>query len=421
MKEAKEELNYRRQGEGLLLEALKTCSAVYLSGPRKAGKTTLVREVCQGNYVSFNSPLLHASVLDEPETFYRVLPKNELNIVDEAHFAAEQLRYTEIGHETNSGNPPGQSSENRYLLIGSMGLPMLYSHNSIKHSRIKELTILPFSAAERRRAGTNFLRRLLIGKLGPRTFEAISIAEEIEGATFPELALNPEIDREQWFDNLLSSVLQRDIQTVLAIRNPERIVSLLVSLAGRVGGLLNDASVIKETGLDAKTYAKYKAAALYTFLTFEIEPWSGPNRLKKRLVCQKKSYFIDSNLLCYVMRRNLREVLSGDPVTSGRLFKNFAATEIVKQTAGVRGLRIRHFSPSGGKEVDFIIEAENGAAVGIDVSFKSALTARDFGNLQVMRTALGKNFNRGFIIYAGTEQKEFSEGLWAIPVNALWE
>ena len=420
MKEAKESIYYRRQCEGLLLEALKTHSAVYLSGPRKAGKTTLAREVCQGNYLSFNSPLLHASVLDEPETFYRTLPKNELNIVDDAHFAAEQLRYTEIGHGTNSGNL-GQSSENRYLLISPMGLKMLYSHNAIKHSHIKELTILPFSAAERRRAGTNFLRRLLIGKMAPRTFEAISIAEEIESATFPELALNPEINREQWFDNLLSAVLQRDIQTALAIRNPERIVSLLVSLAGRVGGLLNDASVIKETGLDAKTYAKYKAAALYTFLIFEIEPWSGPSRLKKRLVCQKKSYFIDTNLLCYVLRRNLREVLSGDLLTSGRLFENFVATEIVKQTAGVRGLRIRHFSPSGGKEVDFIVEAENGAAVGIDVSFKSALTARDFGNLQVMRTALGKNFNRGFIIYAGTEQKEFSEGLWAVPVNALWE
>ena len=106
---------------------------------------------------------------------------------------------------------------------------------------------------------------------------------------------------------------------------------------------------------------------------------------------------------------------------SGRLFENFIATDIIKQAAGVKGMRIRHFSLSGGKEADFIIEAENGAAVGIDVIFKSVLSDRDFGNLQVMRTALGKNFNRGFIIYAGTEQFEFSDGLWAIPVNALWE
>jgi predicted AAA+ superfamily ATPase len=420
MGKAKEPLYYKRQFEKLLTEALRTYSAVYLSGPRKAGKTTFARDVCRGNYVSFNSPFLRKSVLDTPETFFKSLPENELNIVDDAHFAAELFRHAENESENNAVNS-GQSPGNRYLLVGPMGLPMLFGHRATRKSRVKELTLLPFSAAERRQTGTNFLRRLLIGKLAPRTFESARLADEIEGATFPELALSPKTDREQWFDGFLSAILQRDIQTVAAIRNPERIVPLLVSLAARVGGLLNDASAIKETGLDAKTYAKYKAAVLNTFLTFEIEPWSGPNRIKKRLLCQSKIYFTDTNLLCYVMRRDLREVLDGDPVTAGRLFENFVATEIIKQAAVINGIQIRHFSLTGGKEADFVIEAENGAAVGIDVSFKSVLSDRDFGNLRAMRTALGKNFNRGFVIYAGTDQIEFSDGFWAVPVNALWE
>ena len=418
-----EELLYNsRQFERLLIEALKTGSTIYLNGPRKSGKTTLAREVCREvNYISFNSPLLLASALDEPEAFFQSLPENELNIVDEAHFAAELFRYAENAPENNYDNLE-QSSGNRYLLISPMSFQMFFGYKETPIHHVSELTLLPFSVAERRRTGTNFLRRLLIGKLMPRTFDAVRITDEIEGATFPELALNPEIDRVQWFDNFLSAVLQRDLQTAVGIRNPERVVPLLFSLAARVGVLLNDASVIKETGLDAKTYAKYKAAAFYTFLAFEIEPWSGLNRIKKRLVRQSKIYFTDTNLMCYIMRRNLREVFAGgDSVTSGRLFENFVATEIVKQTAGIRGMRIRHFGLSGGKEVDFIIEAENGAAVGVDVCFKSVLSDRDFGNLQVMRTALGKNFNRGFIIYTGTEQTEFSDSLWAIPVNALWE
>ena len=420
MNEMEEAPYYKRQCDGLLIEALKTGPAVYISGPRKAGKTALAREVCQGNYQSLNSSLLLASVLDDPETFYRSLPENGLNIVDEAHFASELFRYAENAPENIHDNP-GQSDGSRHLMIGPMGLAMLFGQKAATECRIRELILLPFSAAERRRAVVNFLRRLLIGKLTPRIVNTIRIADEIEVATFPELALNTNIDREQWFDDFLSVILQRDIQTAAGIRNPERIVPLLVSLAMRVGGLLNDASVIKESGLDAKTYAKYKAAVLYTFLTFEIEPWSGQNRTKKRLVRQSKIYFTDTNLLCYVMRRNMSEVFAGDTVTSGRLFENFVATEIIKQSAGVRGMRIRHFSLSGGKEVDFIIEAENGAAVGIDVIFKSVLSERDFGNLQLMRSALGKNFNRGFIVYAGTEQVEFSDGLWAVPVNALWE
>jgi len=413
-------LYYRRHFEGLLVEALRNDSIVYLSGPRKAGKTTLARKICEGRYISFNSPLLLSSIHDDPETFCRSLPENELNIVDDAHFVAEQFLYAENRLKKNHDGSR-QNSEKRRLLIGPVGLPMFSGYLAVSEHRVRELSLLPFSAAERRQAGANFLRRLLIGKLTQRTFDTIRIADEIEGATFPELALNHGIDREQWFDNLLSSVLQRDLQTAVGIRNPGRIVPLLVSLAARVGGLLNDASVIKEIGLDAKTYSKYKAAAMCTFLTFEIEPWSGANRVKKRLVRQGKIYFTDTNLMCYVMRRSLRDVLAVDPITSGRLFENFIATEIIKQAAGIRGMRIRHFSLSGGKEVDFVIEAENGAAVGIDVCFKSVLSERDFSNLQVMRTAMGKNFNRGFIIYAGTEQTEVSDGLWAVPVSALWE
>lgn len=415
-------LNYcKRQFEGLLINALKTHSAVYLSGPRKTGKTVLVREVCEGNnYMSFNSPLLLASVLAAPETFFHSLPKNDLNILDDAHFAADLFQYAEK-LPGDTGNTHVHTNENRYLSIGSTRLSMLYDRGAVKKSHVKELKLLPFYAAERRLIGTNFLRRLLVGKLAPRTFATCRLDEEIEQATFPELAMDAKIDRERWFDDFLSIVLQRDIQTVAAIRNPERIVPLLVSLAARVGGLINDASVIKEIGLDAKTYAKYKMAAFQTFLAFEIEPWSGPNLTKKRLLRQSKIYFIDTNLLCYVMRRGLREVLSDDPVTAGRLFENFIATEIIKQAAFILGIKIRHFGMADGKDVDFAIEAEHGPVVGIDVSFKSVLSDRDFNNLKAMHSVLGKNFNRGIVIYAGKEQVEFSHGLWAVPVNALWE
>ena len=421
MKKTKPRVYYKRPFEKVLIDALKTHHVVYLSGPRKAGKTRLAREVNKENYVSFNSPLLLASAFNSPDTFFQSLPKNELNVVDEAHFIAELFHYAEENGYEYSDDNTEEGTGNRYLLIGSVCLRMLFSNKAIRESRVRELTILPFSAAERYGVGTNFLRRLLIGKLISRTFDPNRLAEVIEGATFPELALNHEIDYGRWFDEYLSAVLQRDIQTVAAIRNPERIVSLLVSLAMRVGRLLNDASVIKEIGLDAKTYAKYKTAAMYSFLTFEIEPWNGPNRIKKRLVRQSKVYFSDTNLLCYVLRRNLRDVLANDPITSELLFENFIATEIAKQAARIGGTRIRHFSLADGKEVDFVIEAENGASVGIDVCLKSILSARDFGSLQVMQTALGKNFNRGIVIYAGTEQFEFSDGLWAVPVNALWE
>ncbi len=409
---------YERQLGGLLVEAVKTRPVVYLNGPRQVGKSTLAREACQGNYLSFDSPLLLSSASASPEAFLQSLPADVLNIVDEVQLVPALFRQLK---RVVDENRRASRNANLFLLTGSANLLALPKLSQALAGRMAVLTLLPFSAAERRRNGENVLRRLTNEPLALRLFKKADLAEVIEGSTFPELALHPEINRTKWFDDYLTTILQRDVQSVASIRNPERIVQLLVSLALRVGSLVNDSAVMKETGLDAKTYGKYKAITKNTFLTFEVEPWSKPNKLNKRFVRQSKLYFTDTGLLCYILRRNLRDVLTGDPVTAGHLFENFIATEILKQTGTCIGTRISHFNLAGGKEVDFVIEDAEGRVVGIEVKSASALSERDFANLCVMRDVLGKRFKRGLVIYTGTEQAPFQNGLWAVPVNALWE
>ncbi|MDR1728474.1 MAG: DUF4143 domain-containing protein [Acidobacteriota bacterium] len=380
----------------------------------------LAHTVCPGRHVSFNSPLLLSSALAEPEAFVYRLAADELNIVDEAQFAPGLFRIL-ANLAAQTGATPTAAKSPRCLLVGATDASVFPGFAEVPGGRVAELALLPFSAAERHRSAANFLRRLLARKPSPRTFPPARLADEIGGATFPALALCPDVARTQWFDDYLSEVLQRDVQNVAGIRNPERMVPLLEALARRVGGLLNDAAVTKEAGLDAKTCGKYKAAARHTFLTFEIEPWDKPGLTGRRNVRQRKLYFMDTNLLCYVMRRDLGEVLEGDPATAARLFENFVATELVKQVGAILGTRIRHFNPSGGREVDFVLEDATGTAVGIDVKHKPVLSSGDFDSLRAMRGTLGIDFNRGIVLYSGVELAQFDDNLWAVPVNALWE
>lgn len=409
---------YNRQLGELLAETVKTRPVVYLNGPRQVGKTTLAREACSGNYLSFDSPLLLSSASVSPDAFLQSLPTGTLNIVDEVQLVPALFR--ELKRVVDEKRRTSGSA-NLFLLTGSANLLALPKLSRALAGRMAVLTLLPFSASERRQAGGNALVRLTREPLAVRRFAKADLPDVIEGATFPELALHADINRTQWFDAYLTTILQRDVQSVASIRNPERIVQLLVSLALRVGSLINDSAVMKETGLDAKTYGKYKAITKNTFMTFEIEPWSKPNKLNKRYVRQRKLYFTDTGLLCYILRRNLRDVLSSDPVTAGHLFENFIATELLKQTGPCVGTRISHFNLSGGKEVDFVIEDADGGAVGIEVKSASSLSERDFANLRVMRDVLGKRFKRGLVVYTGTEQVPFQSDLWAVPVNALWE
>jgi predicted AAA+ superfamily ATPase len=216
-------------------------------------------------------------------------------------------------------------------------------------------------------------------------------------------------------------MLQRDIRTVADIRNPDKIFQLLSMLTLRVGSLLNNAAVIREAGFDAKTYERYKGAIINTFLVFELRPWAKPSSLNKRFVKSSKLYFNDTNLLCYLMRRDIKEMYKNDRPVMGHLFENFIATEIMKNANALPNIEVSHFNLASGKEIDFVLEKSNGETIGIEVKLDSTLSEKDFANMALLREIVGKKFKRGIVIYTGTEIVPWGKDLWAIPVNFLWE
>jgi predicted AAA+ superfamily ATPase len=414
--------SYReRRLEDLLVRTLKTRPLVYLNGPRQVGKSTLAERISaygEARFVSLDSPLASASAQSDPVGFVKSLPADRLNIIDEVQMVPEVFRQIKaaVDESRRSGGGTGL-----YLLTGSADVMALPRLAEALVGRMSILTLLPFSAAEYRGTGRNFIESLWSGSLSYRKYGNAGLADVISDATYPEIALNHEINRVQWFDDYLTTILQRDVKTLADIRSPSNIVQLLVSLAQRAGSLLNNASVMKETGLDAKTCAKYKGLLHNTFLTFEVEPWTKPNRLGKRFVKQSKLYFSDTNLLCHVMRRSLPEVLKNDPPAAGHVFENFIAAEIMKNVKAATGFRVSHFNPSGGREVDFVIENADGEAVGVEVKLGESLSDGDFSNMRTLRETLGERFKKGIVIYTGNELALFRDGMWAVPVNYLWE
>jgi predicted AAA+ superfamily ATPase len=408
-----------RHLDSLLERTIKTRPLIYLNGPRQVGKSTSAQHLSaskQINYVSFDSPLASASAQSDPVAFIKSLPKDRLNIIDEAQMVPEifsQLKATIDESRQNMDNSC------LYLLTGSANILALPRLAAALVGRMSILTLLPFCAAEYFRTGKNFIESLWNDELTYKKYENTDLVDIISNATYPELALNHQIDRKQWFDDYLTTLLQRDVRTLADIRNPKNIVQLLVSLSGRTGSLLNNASVMKETGLDAKTYVKYKELLHGTFLTFEVEPWAKPNRLGKRFVKQNKIYFNDTNLLCYVMRRSLSEIYRHEPQAMGHVFENFVATEIMKNAKPLVDLYVSHFNISGGKEVDFVIENGHGEAIGLEVKLDSSLSGKDFNNLRILKETLAGHLKKGVIIYTGAELALFKDDMWAVPVNYL--
>jgi predicted AAA+ superfamily ATPase len=50
-------------------------------------------------------------------------------------------------------------------------------------------------------------------------------------------------NRYNWFNDYITTMLQRDVRNLADIKNPDNIFQLLVSLSQRAGGLLNNTNI----------------------------------------------------------------------------------------------------------------------------------------------------------------------------------
>ena len=409
--------------ENLLAETIDTRSLVYLNGMRQCGKSTLVQNLSvkkELNYITFDNPASLFFARNDPAGFVEQLSQDKLNVIDEVQLAPELFRQFKMAVDRKRLAGKDRAL---YVLTGSANIFALPKLADALVGRMSILTLYPFSASEIKGTGINLMDKLWNTDLNPVKYSHAKVVDTISAATFPEIALNRKKDRYLWFNDYITTILQRDVRALADIKNPDNVYQLLVSFAQRAGGLLNNANVIKETGLDAKTYEKYKAVCSSTFLIYELPSWSKPNKLDKRFVKQKKLYFTDTTLLCHLMQRDMEEIFRNDMTTMGHIFENFIAGEIMKAAKSLGPFNVSHFNPvqNQGREVDFVVESPKGEAIGIEVKLSGTIDERDCENMVVLSNTIGKRFKKGIIIYTGTDLMQIARNIWAVPVNYLWE
>ena len=103
------------------------------------------------------------------------------------------------------------------------------------------------------------------------------------------------------------------------------------------------------------------------------------------------------------------------------MLENFVASELIKQLALKTDCALYHFRTHDNKEVDFVIEKNNGQLVGIEVKANSAVKAEDFSGLKVLQSLTGKDFVHGIVLYCGENIISFGDKFTAMPISSLWE
>ena len=311
-------------------------------------------------------------------------------------------------------------SNGRFLLTGSANIMALPQLSDALVGRMSVKTLYPFSVSEVLGGKKDFLRRLFKKDFQDIKTSQHRVDECISLATFPDISGKTVREYSEWFDSYLTTILQRDVRMLSQLKKITILPNLLRVLASRAGGLINEASISRDVGLNAVTGKEYCSILQAMFLTFTVPPWY--RNTLKRLVKSSKAYLTDTLLLCHLQGWKLDDLRKNKPDLYGHIVENFVATELIKLISfSDMSSRLLHFRTSDNKEVDFILELANGKLAAIEVKTSDRLKGSDFKGIKAFQELAEKDFVCGVILYRGRQIVPFGKKLFAVPFSALWQ
>lgn len=372
--------------------AAKEYSIITLTGPRQSGKTTLVRSVFPRHaYASLEDPDLRAEALEDPRGFLDRFHGGV--ILDEVQRAPDLFSY--IQGIVDRRDRPG-----RFVLTGSQNFLLLDRVSQSLAGRCAILRLLPFSRRELlRRAPRDVLTAI------DRPGHATARSAERRSELFDTLVMggyprihDKHLNPTTWLSNYYQTYVERDVRDVLKVGDIETFGRFVRLCAGRCGQLLNASSLAADAGIAQPTARRWLSILEASFIVYLLRPHH--RSFNKRLVKSPKLYFVDSGLLCYLLRIESAEDLVTH-AARGPIFESWVVSETLKNCYH-RGIEpdIYFWRDSNGHEIDLLIDR---GARQYPVEIKSGQTVASdfFSSLQYWRGLAGEAGHAAGLVYGG--------------------
>ncbi|MGD8836426.1 MAG: ATP-binding protein [Desulfobacteraceae bacterium] len=373
-----------------LHEAAQYFPIVTLTGPRQSGKTTLVKSAFkQYAYASLEDPELRSFANEDPRGFLQQYEGNL--ILDEIQRTPDLFSHIQV--IVDSEDKPG-----RFVLTGSQNFLLLNSISQSLAGRSAIFHLLPFSLDELR--GSEPLGLDQIGTIIPkgRKEPTTSLNQQLFTGFYPRIH-DKNIPASDWLKYYYQTYLERDVREIVNVGNLDAFRRFASLCAGRSGQLVNLSSIASDCGITHTTAKRWLSVMEASFLIVLLRPHH--KNFRKRLVKSPKLYFLDSGLLCYLLRIKEPDDLNLH-ASRGAVFETFVLSELFKRALNY-GLDTDLFfwRDSSGHEVDIIIDT--GRTI-VPVEVKSGATiAKDFfkGLDFWNRLAQKKESSPSALIYGG--------------------
>lgn len=426
---------------------------ISITGPRRVGKTTLLRQLVRFLILSQGRPpdqLIYYS-LDDPALFRPGVDQGKLFeslIVELRKRAGRQkvwLFLDEIQRldrwELHLKKYYDLNFPIRFVISGSASSPIFKKSRESLLGRVKDYHLLPFSFREfllyNLQGNPDLLAEFdsvydtgisLMGMLAgaPQhldlqhvTLEPLSdSAWEIANGLFHRYIREggfPEVWKMQtWdqkidylYDNQVKKVIYEDLVLAAEFRKPEQLKRFYLSLLEKPGQEVNFSTVASETGVGLQQVQKYLPLLEMTDLVNHVERFrKSPLRVRRGNV---KFYLVDLALRNAVLR--LRDDFTADPQIMGLYAENLVFNALHRW----RGILALDYYRQRNREIDFVVHLRPQRYLPIEVKYQEAIPVSE---LDVILDFI-RRFKASTGLIVGKNRGDFGSknGLFYLPLQ----
>lgn len=368
---------------------------VAVTGPRQSGKTTLVQSFFPVyKYFNLEELDIREEVRLDPRGF--LAKQNAGFIVDEVQNVPDFFSYLQSFADN-------QKRMGQIILTGSQNFLLLEKISQSLSGRVGILELMPLQLNEYNQFRENKL----------------TINEILYSGLYPAI-YDRNIQPYNWYSQYIRTYIERDVRQIKNITNLGVFQRFIKLCAGRIGQLLNTNSLANDLGVNLNTVRSWLDILESSYVIFRLNPHH--KNFNKRVVKQKKLYFVDVGLAAHLLGIESPEQVDTHYL-KGNLFENLIISEFFKE-------RYNKGKPSNlffwrdhiGNEVDLLIEQGN-TLTPIEIKSSQTLHSSLMDGLKKYTKLSLQNAQSSHLIYGGkrsTTLDRYNAHSWEELKKANW-
>lgn len=348
---------------------------VGVTGPRQSGKSTLVQSAFPDKrYLTFDDRETRELAASNPSDFIRAFPDGL--IIDEAQKVPDIFDALKLTVDAGGAEP------GKYIVTGSSQFRLRRNMSDSLAGRAAFVELFPFSVGELSD----------VGLLPDDPYDII-----YKGLYPPLHDTDKSFIADDWFESYIDTYLSRDVEEAINVSNLPTFRKFIQVCAVHSGQLLSMDSISRDVGVSAATIKSWLSILEGSYLIHFLQ--ADMNNLGRSLLKTPKLYFVDTGLLCHLLRLESKEELLLNRM-KGAVVETFAVSEMLKSRTnmGKRG-NLTYFRDRKGFEVDIIADWKRTCA--IEVKSNSGTEGKLSANVRKYLGLKGDPDTKGAVFYLG--------------------